>query len=167
MSQKTTSERQKFTDQHWKELHCDVKERWPQLSESELDMVGGDYQKLVALVHQRTGAAMDEIEQAMDKIVANHQGLLNRISATTQQVGQQVGAQAQRVGHQVAEIATHQVGEPIAQAYQQVQRATSDAPARSVALSFGAGFLVGVCAVALFSVQSPPPRHHAWWDMHR
>lgn len=56
---------QELVTQHWPEMRSELKSHWEELTDEDLDLIDGDARKLVALVHQRTGDAIPEIEEAI------------------------------------------------------------------------------------------------------
>lgn len=59
---------QELVTHHWREMRPSLKNRWEQLTDEDLDLVDGDARKLVALVHQKTGDAIPDIESAISDI---------------------------------------------------------------------------------------------------
>lgn len=131
-------------EDRWEELRSNIRKMWPDLSKDDLTEIGGDSRKLIALVHQKTGADIHEIEERIDELAASSEGLLNRVVRSTQQA---------------FSSASEQVTEPLSQAYSATRQQVVDSPLRSVGVAFGAGILIGLCAASLIKdVQNPPPR---------
>ncbi len=134
-------------EQRWEELRTNIRKMWPQLSKDDLKAIDGDSRKLIALVHQKTGAAIQDIEARIDELAASSEGLLHRVVRSTQQA---------------FSTASEQVSEPLMKAYSATRKQVVDAPTRSVGIAFGAGVLIGLCAASLIKdVQNPPP--HCFW----
>lgn len=124
-------------EQRWDELRSNIRKMWPELSKEDLQEIGGDSRKLIALVHQKTGAAVHDIEERIDELAASSEGLLNRVVRSTQQAFSSVSEQA----------------------YSSTREQVVASPVRSVGIAFGAGVLIGLCAASLIKdVQNPPPR---------
>ena len=71
--------------ERWEQVRFQLRKHWPQLSNEDLSAIDGDSRKLIALVHQKTGADIREIESQIDTIAASSEGLLDRVNRTIQQ----------------------------------------------------------------------------------
>jgi len=138
---KTGTEQQQFVEQKWTQIRSSLKARWPQLSDQDLQMIDGDSRKLVALVHQKTNLPLHEIEEGIDAIAAQSEGLLSRIARTASEFAQTASEYAQSAGSQVSA--------PVQRAYTQAREMVAARPLPSVASAFGAGMLLGILAYAL------------------
>lgn len=133
-------------EQRWEELRGNIRKVWPELTKQDLLAIDGDSRKLIALVHQKTGADVREIESRIDELAASSEGLLNRVTRTTQQTFAAV---------------TERVGEPLSQAYSATRQQVVESPARSVGIAFGVGLVVGLCTASLIKdALAPPPRRY-------
>ncbi|MEO8271358.1 MAG: hypothetical protein ABI557_16670 [Aureliella sp.] len=131
-------------EDRWEELRSNIRKMWPDLSKDDLKAIGGDSRKLIALVHQKTGADVHEIEERIDELAASSEGLLNRVVRSTQQA---------------FSTASEKVSEPLTQAYYSTRQQVMHSPVRSVGIAFGVGILIGLCSASLIKdVQNPPPR---------
>ncbi|MCA9133929.1 MAG: hypothetical protein KDA45_12270 [Planctomycetales bacterium] len=127
--------------ERWEQVRFQLRKHWPQLSNEDLSAIDGDSRKLIALVHQKTGADIREIESQIDTIAASSEGLLDRVNRTIQQA---------------VASASDQVGEPLSQAYQATREQIVHAPGRSVGIAFAAGLLIGLGAASMIrDVQAP------------
>lgn len=138
---KSGSEQQQFVEQKWDQIRSALKAKWSQLSDQDLQMIDGDSRKLVALVHQKTHLPLHEIEEEIDAIAAESEGLLSRIARTASEFAQTASQYAQTAGSQVAA--------PVQKVYSQAREMVESRPLPSVATVFGAGMLLGILAYAL------------------
>jgi hypothetical protein len=57
---------------HWHELLNDLKERWPDLTQSDIDYISGDARKLLEIVQKRrhisTAAAQNDIDDFFGRL---------------------------------------------------------------------------------------------------
>jgi len=57
---------------HWYSIFNDLKERWPDLNQSDLDYIGGDIGKLVEVVQKRRHIsaenACEDVEEFLKKL---------------------------------------------------------------------------------------------------
>ena len=139
--QSSSGEQRKLVDERWDEIRSALRSQWPALSEQDLNLIDGDSRKLVALVHQKTNLPVHEIEEGIDAIAAQSNGLLTRILRST---GEFTGAAARQV-----ESAARQVSEPVGRAVEQARQMVVERPLPSIGTIFGAGFLLGLLAYRL------------------
>ena len=118
----------KIIGERWDKIRQAVRNRWPQLDQTDLDMIDGDSRKLIALVHQKTGAGLSAIEDAIDKIASESDGLLQRVVKSTTK-------KAAAVSDQVEQFA--------ADVYPKIDDLVSTNPGRSLSMAFGAAFVLG------------------------
>jgi len=139
--QKSGTEQQQLVAQKWDQIRSAIKAKWSQLSDQDLEMIDGDSRKLVALVHQKTNLPLHEIEEGIDAIAAESQGLLSRIARTASEFAQSASEFAQSAGSQVSV--------PMQRAYTQARELVETRPLPSVASAFAAGMLLGILGYAL------------------
>jgi uncharacterized protein YjbJ (UPF0337 family) len=53
----------------WRELRGQIKAKWGQITDDELDEIGGNYDALVGRIQQKYGYAREEVERDLDNIV--------------------------------------------------------------------------------------------------
>ena len=136
-------------EKRWDELRSNIRKTWPELSKDDLREIDGDSRKLIALVHQRTGADLSEIEEKIDEIAASSEGLLNRVARTAQQA--------------YSSAAEH-IGEPLSHAYSSTRQQIVTAPGRSVGLAFGLGILIGLSTASIVKdMQASRSRSHRYF----
>ena len=135
-------------EERWDELRSKIKKQWPELTREDLSAIDGDVRKLIALVHQKTGAELSVIEKKIDEIAASSEGLLDRVGRNVKQA--------------VSSTLDH-VSQPLSDAYQSTRKSIVAAPAQSAGIAFGAGLLIGLCTASLINdVTYTPPRRN-WW----
>lgn len=110
---------------HWQELVGRIRERWGQVTDSELNEVHGNFEQLIGLIQQKTGETRAEIERWLDEL--NEQS-----SDRARQFGEAVHGAAQDVKERMRDR------------YTTTRHVIRRHPARSVALAFGAGLAIGV-----------------------
>ena len=130
-------------EERWEAVRSQVRKHWPQITKDEMAMIDGDSRKLVALVHQKTGADLSDIEAQIDEIAASSEGLLGRVTRTVQEA---------------ASSAAHQVSEPVAQAYQVVHEQITASPGRAACVAFTTGLMLGLGMASLVKDLVAPRR---------
>lgn len=135
-----SSQDSKLIENRWKSIRDQVSGRWPQLSADDLKQIGGDSRKLVALVHQRTGQSLPEIENGIDEIAASSGGLMSRIASS---VSQTVSAATAAVSER-ATATYDRSAEMIGDRYESVCESVQRSPTRNVCIVFGVGLMAGL-----------------------
>ena len=137
-------------ESRWDELRSRIRETWPEISKEDLREIDGDSRKLVALVHQRTGADLSQIEEKIDEIASSSEGLLNRVSRTAQQA---------------YSTAAERISEPLSHAYASTRQQIVTAPGRSVGMAFGLGIVIGLSVASMMKdmLAPKPQRHRYFW----
>jgi uncharacterized protein YjbJ (UPF0337 family) len=102
---------------HWNELAGKIKERWGQVTDSDLNEVDGNFEQLVGLIQQKTGEARAEIESWLDQLSEQLPEVRGRVQGIRRRVRDR---------------------------YVSTRHAIRQRPAQSVAVAFGAGLLIGV-----------------------
>ena len=64
---------------HWYELFNELKERWPDITQADVDYISGDVKRLVEVVKQRrhisTGAARDDVDDFFGRLQIHQRAL--------------------------------------------------------------------------------------------
>jgi uncharacterized protein YjbJ (UPF0337 family) len=59
----------------WHQIKGEVKSRWGQLTDDDLDRVEGDAEKLIGRVQERYGYARDDAKREVDAFIERHRDL--------------------------------------------------------------------------------------------
>ncbi|MGZ2256828.1 CsbD family protein [Roseobacter sp. A03A-229] len=57
---------------NWKQMKGEVKSKWGELTDDEIDQAEGDRERLSGLIQERYGVAKDEAERQIDAFVAKN-----------------------------------------------------------------------------------------------
>jgi len=120
----------------WNKLRGQVKEKWGQLTDDDLQIHGGNVDQLVGRIQQRTGEGRESIERFLTD-------LTGRGSSTIAQAAETVGQYA----HQATDRLREQYGQISDQArerFDSAQDVVRHNPAQSVAAAFGIGLVAGL-----------------------
>ncbi len=109
----------------WNQVRGQVKEKWGQLTDDDLQIQGGNVDQLVGRIQQKTGEAREAIESFLGNLTANS-------SAALSQAGERL-----REGY-------GQAADRARAGYDQVEDIVRHKPGQSVATAFGVGIVVGV-----------------------
>jgi uncharacterized protein YjbJ (UPF0337 family) len=120
----------------WNQIRGELKKKWGQLTEDDLRFTNGNIDQLIGRIQTRTGEARDAIERFLGEMTA--QG-----SSVVAQAAEQVGQYARYAGDQMRQ-GYNRVSDQFGRGYEVSQEMIRDNPARSVAMAFGVGVLLGV-----------------------
>ena len=149
-----TSDEAKLVETRWRSIRNQFSQHWPELTQDDLKLVNGDSRKLVAIVHQRTGRSLPEIEEVIDDIASNSGGLLSRISNSVIDVASNTAAQVS----ETASVTYERSAESIGTAYDALGDSIKRSPATVLPIAFGVGVLFGL----MLSSSSSPQRRNSW-----
>jgi len=120
----------------WNKLRGQVKEKWGQLTEDDLQIHGGNIDQLVGRIQQRTGESRESIEKFLTD-------LTGRGSATLSQAAETVGNYAQQAGDRLRER-YGDVADQAREKFDMAQDVVRQNPGQSLATAFGVGLVAGL-----------------------
>lgn len=132
----------------WGKIRRQVREHWAEVSEEDLGMTDKNPQKLIAIVHQKTGASIPEIEEKIDEIAQSSEGVLDRVTRTVQDAASKTVEHASNLGQYVSDAKESSC--------HGLEEAVSKSPITSIGIAFGFGLGVGV--MATLAMGSRPSR---------
>ena len=126
---------QELTGQ-WNKLKGQVKEKWGQLTDDDLQITGGNVDQLVGRIQQKTGITRDAIEKFLTDLTA-HSG--SAVSHAAQAVGDFAHTAGDRLkgGYDA-------VSSKAREGYEQAEDLVRSKPTQSVAAAFGIGIVAGL-----------------------
>ena len=159
------------TLENWDAVRQEIQNRYPQIGGDDLNDVGGDSRRLVALLHQRTGGNVSEIEDVIDDIAARSGGLLSRlrhsVATAAEGAGDQIGAYATSARDTVVG-GYDSAREGVEHCWGSTCEAIERRPVEAVAFAFTAGALFGFTVIRSMLTPPPPPtlteRVGSWWS---
>jgi len=120
----------------WNQIRGKLKEKWGQLTDDDLKIIGGNVEQMIGRIQQKTGEMRESIESYLNDLIDEGQSVTQRTKEAASHYAQQAGERA-REGFQ-------QVSEQARESYGNAQRMVRQRPAESVAAVFGAGLIAGV-----------------------
>jgi uncharacterized protein YjbJ (UPF0337 family) len=120
----------------WNRLKGQVKEKWGQLTDDDLNITGGNVDQLVGKIQQKTGVARDTIEKFLNDLTAHG-------SSAVAQAAQAVGDFAHQAGGRIRENYENVSGQ-VRDRYDAAEDIVRHNPAQSVAAAFGIGLVAGL-----------------------
>jgi len=131
----------------WNTLRGQVKQKWGQLTDDDLQIHGGNVDQLVGKIQQKTGEGREAVEKFLTDLTSKGS---SGVASATEAVGnfaQQAGEKLRDQYGNIASQARDQYGNLISQAREKADYAQDIVrhnPGQSVAAAFGVGLVVGV-----------------------
>jgi len=120
----------------WTKLRGQVKEKWGQLTDDDLQIQGGNIDQLVGRIQQRTGEGRESIERYLTE-------LTSRGSSAIAHAADAVGQYAQHAGDRLRDQ-YGQISDQARERLDQAQDIVRHNPAQSVLAAFGIGLVAGL-----------------------
>ncbi len=118
----------------WTSLRGKVKEKWGQLTDDDLRIVGGNVDQLVGKIQQKTGEAKDAIERHINEIMSNP--TMSRVTEAAAGYAHDA-AEKLRDGYD-------EIGERVRQGAERVETHVKEHPTQSMLAVLGLGIITGV-----------------------
>ncbi len=126
---------------NWNEISGELRSKWGQLTNDELQQYKGDMTQLVGYIQRKTGETKDRIESFLNNLGDKGSGILDKASSAASNVASQAYETAKQGAQAVADTAKH--------GYAAAEQLVQDQPVVSVAAAFGVGVLTGICLTLL------------------
>ena len=120
----------------WTTLRGQVKQKWGQLTDDDLQIHGGNIDQLVGRIQQKTGEGRESVEKYLTE-------LTSKGSAGVAQAAQAVGQFAQQAGEKLKDQ-YGQISDRVSDSYDMASDVVRHKPAQSIAAAFGIGVVAGV-----------------------
>jgi uncharacterized protein YjbJ (UPF0337 family) len=121
---------------HWDTIRGKLKEKWGQLTDDDLKIVGGNVNQLIGTIEKKTGEARANVERCINEMMNDEGSMLNRAKDAAMDYGQEV-ADRVREGYS-------QVSEQVRDGYSRVERQVKEHPAQATLAMFGLGMITGL-----------------------
>jgi len=131
----------------WNNLRGQVKQKWGQLTDDDLQIHGGNVDQLVGKIQQKTGEGREAIEKFLGELTAHGSSAVATAASAVGNYAQQAGERLRDQYGNVAGQLRDQYGNLADQArdrYDHAQDVVKHNPGQSVAAAFGVGLVVGV-----------------------
>ncbi len=120
----------------WNQLRGQVKEKWGQLTDDDLQIHGGNVDQLVGKIQQKTGEGREAVEKYLTE-------LTSKGSSAVAQATEVVGQFAQQAGERLRD-GYGQVAGQARERYEMAEEVVRSNPTQSVAAAFGIGIVAGL-----------------------
>jgi uncharacterized protein YjbJ (UPF0337 family) len=120
----------------WNQLKGQVKERWGQLTDDDLQINNGNVDQLVGRIQQKTGEGREAIETFLTELTSRGSSAISQASEAVSHFAQQAGGRLRdRYGD---------MSDQARERYEMAEDMVRHNPGQSVAAAFGIGLVVGV-----------------------
>jgi uncharacterized protein YjbJ (UPF0337 family) len=120
----------------WNRLRGQVKERWGQLTDDDLQIQGGNVDQLVGRIQQKTGETRDAIEKYLNDLTSRGASAVAQATEAVSNFAQQAGDRLRDRYGDLADQARDRLDT--------AQDVVRHNPGQSVAAAFGVGLLAGL-----------------------
>jgi uncharacterized protein YjbJ (UPF0337 family) len=129
---------------NWNETKGKLREKWGQLTDSDLPQLQGNMEQLVGIIQRKTGEGRESIEKFLQQTSGNAASAMGTAAETVLDYAQQASESVQNTAKQ----AVHQVRA----GYDEAEHFVQNRPGESLLVCFGLGLITGV--VIALSIRS-------------
>lgn len=126
----------------WNSLRGQVKQKWGQLTDDDLQIHNGNIDQLVGKIQQKTGEGREAVEKFLGDLTGKGS---SAIAQATETVGNFAHQATDRLRDQYG-----QISDQARQRYEDVEDSVRQNPGQSVAIAFGVGLLAGLVVGVAF-----------------
>lgn len=130
----------------WSQISGEVRQRWADVTDDDIRQTGGDAEKLVDVIHRKTGEAQDQVQQFVDEA-------RERIATGVRQLRESASAYSADAVDALQQGYDH-ASARVKDGYVQAQQLVRRRPAESIAIAFGIGVVTGLVVSALGSLRN-------------
>lgn len=131
----------------WDQLRGKVKQKWGQLTDDDLQIIGGNVDELVGRIHEKTGIAREQIEHFISDLSAGMSSTVERARDAAMGFAGEA-AERLRDGYEQASHRVRggyeQVSGQMRDGYEKVGERVRENPAQAMLAVFGMGVVTGV-----------------------
>lgn len=132
---------QQIMQESWKELRGRIREKWGEITDSDLDIAAGNVERLIGLVQRKTGESRESIDQFLSEAMAQCQSSWQNARQSLQDFSSATWDEANVLGHEAVQ--------QLHAGYVQSERFVRRHPLETMAVCLGVGLVAGVVATAL------------------
>lgn len=116
---------QQTLERDWDAIKAKLRERWGQLTDSDLPQIRGDVDHLVGIIQRRTGEGREAIENYLQELPGSAASAIGTATETVRDY-------------------TQQATDRVRAGYHEAERFVRDRPGESLLVCFGVGLITGV-----------------------
>jgi uncharacterized protein YjbJ (UPF0337 family) len=143
MERTKTMVNQQILEGNWNELKGKIRQKWGELSESDLSQFKGNMDQLVGTIQRKTGEGRDAIENYLQQLTESGSSMVSKATETMSKATESARQYAQNAAGSVQDSAKY-ASDQLRAGYIGAERMVRDRPAESLAICFGIGVMVGV-----------------------
>jgi uncharacterized protein YjbJ (UPF0337 family) len=121
---------------NWNQLKGKLRQKWGQLSDSDIASFKGNVDELIGTIQKKTGEARESVEGYLKELSENAGGFVGQATETARQYAHRASETFRDTAHRAAEDYEEGVAG--------VCSFVRDRPGQALAIGFGAGLLVGL-----------------------
>lgn len=126
---------------NWTQLKGQIRERWGQITDDELQEAQGNGEQLIGFLEAKTGESRRQIEQFVNSALNEGQNMLERATQSAKGYA--------RAASQAANNNYHALEKGFESGLNEANQLVKSRPAESLAAAFGLGILAGVVVTLL------------------
>ncbi len=120
----------------WNKLRGQVKEKWGQLTDDDLQITGGNVDQLIGKIQSRTGEGREAVEKFLTELTSKGSSAISQAAGAVGNFAHQAG---DRFRDQYGNIA-----DQARERYEHGEDLVRHNPAQAVAAAFGVGLVAGL-----------------------
>ena len=120
----------------WTQLKGQIREKWGQITDDDLQRAHGDTEQLIGLLQSKTGETRRNVEQFVSSAVKDSQSMYNKATDAVQEYASQAS--------RVASDQYAQMERQMEDRFHDAQAVVRSKPLESLGAAFGAGLVAGV-----------------------
>jgi len=121
---------------NWNEIKGKVREKWGQLTDSDLPQRQGDLEQLVGIIQRKTGEGRESIQKFLQQMSGSATSAMGTAAETVRDYAQHASESVQHTAKQAAD--------QVRAGYDEAERFVRNRPGESLLVCFGLGLITGV-----------------------
>lgn len=138
---------------NWNDIKGKLRKKWGELTNDDLQVFNGNVDQLIGMIQQKTGEVRGNVERFLEDVTSNGAAGISQAAETVKNYAAGAATQARDYVGQTAdavERGSQQAYDAARRGYVEAEESVRRRPAESVALSFGAGVVIGLLLALTF-----------------
>jgi uncharacterized protein YjbJ (UPF0337 family) len=127
---------QQLLQGNWNDIKGKLRQKWGQLTDSDLPQIRGDVDQIIGAIQRKTGEAREAIEQYLQEISGSAASAIGTATETVRDYAQHASESVQHTAKQAAD--------QVRAGYNEAERFVRNRPGESLLVCFGVGLIAGV-----------------------
>jgi uncharacterized protein YjbJ (UPF0337 family) len=127
---------QQLLQGNWNDIKGKLRQKWEQLTDSDLPQIRGDVDQIIGAIQRKTGEAREAIEQYLQEISGSAASAIGTATETVRDYAQHASESVQHTAKQAAD--------QVRAGYNEAERFVRNRPGESLLVCFGVGLIAGV-----------------------